>query len=234
MKSSAFSPKTIYTILLVVLALDVLMVVLHLSLGQQYNLVNIDLERNLPTLYQVFKLITITSIVAAIIALLHYSGRLTKQAKWLLWPYWFGFAYIGLDELGEIHERFGDAIKYSEGWLGSYGQLWANLGFTSAWWLAFFTPIFVVGLFYVWHLIKWLHKQQTGKIHWLMIGIACFGLVIGVELWNTAEFSYEYTFLQRNLLVTLEEFLELLGASFLLIFNLFLYRHFEKTKLTRK
>lgn len=217
-----------------VFILDITIVILHLTLGQQYNLFNIDLERNLPVWYQVFKLIIISSIVAATIALLHHTKRLDRATKWLLWPFWFGFAYLGLDELGEIHEQVGDAIKHSDGWLGRYGDFLGNLGFTSALWLAALFPVIIAVLIYLGYLARWFYRQKTGLLYLLIIAIICFALVPVVEFWNTSETSYSYTFTQRNLLVTLEESLELIGVSFFLTFNLLLYRFYANIKPTRK
>ncbi len=229
-----FSKKFWSTFFIFFFILDFLMIGLHLWLGQDYNLVNIDLEKNLPTLYQVFKLFTISSVIAGIIALFHTKNLLSTKLKWLLFPYWFSFAYIGLDELGEIHESFGEAIQYSEGWLAKYGELWTSIGFSSAWWLAFFAPILLIGLVYLYYFIKWLYKENTHLIHWLIFGISCYALVFGIEFWNTSNAASGYTFDQKNLLVTIEEGLELVGATFFLIFNVKLYQFYFSLKSKTK
>lgn len=215
-------------IVLMVLFIDCVIVVLHLSLGQQYNLFNIDLERNLPVWYQVFKVICVSGILFSAYVLWKQTHPQEFTQKKYLLTLWLATTYLAVDELGEIHEQIGDALKHSDGWLAKYGQWFTSLGFSSALWLIIFTPILLIGLIYFIFIIRWIYHQHKLLALWLLLPALFYGLVFIVEFWNTAEFSYQYTFTQRNLLVTLEEFLELLGASFLLIFALKLLNFTKK------
>ncbi len=213
------SPIFIFVIIFFVAA-DLVFVVLHFYLGQNIHAFNIDLERNAPTLYQGFKLVFTGCVVAAYFYLLNTITRQSLFNRLIIFPYWLGFIYLAMDETAEIHENFAGVLNRLGGdAVTNYREYFANLGYTSAQWLLFFVPIIIFALGYLFYLAKHFHKQNAPQLVLFILAVTCFALVPLVEWWNTAEFSYHYSFTQRNILVTLEEYLEMLGATLFFAFN---------------
>lgn len=211
--------------ILAFLSLDILFVILHFAFGQQINYFNIDLEKNLPTLYQGFKLIVVAVAIGGILILNQIIYRGTRHRLLLLIPYWLGFIYLALDELGEIHENFGGFINQIGGdAVTNYREFFASLGFTSAQWLLFFLPLMVAAILYLFSLARYFKKQHESKVFIFILAIVCFALVPIIEFWNTSNTSYDYSFDARNKLIALEEYLEMLGASLFFAFNAILLR----------
>lgn len=203
--------------------LDIAFVVLHFAIGQKINYFNIDLEKNLPTIYQGFKLVVVASIIAGIYVVNLLTKNGSKKERLLLAPYWFGFVYLALDELGQIHENFAGFIStFAGGATTQYREFFESIGFSSAQWLLFFIPIIIVALVYLAYLVRYFIKQKTSYVFILILAILCFAAVPVVEFLNTSEVSYSYSFDVRNALVALEEYLEMLGTSFFFAFNIML------------
>lgn len=215
----------IHFIIIAFFVLDIALVILHFSYGQQINYFNIDLEKNLPTLYQGFKLIVISSVIAAILVIIYLNQKSLRFDKLALVPYWLSFVYLALDELAEVHENFPEVITQLGGdAVTSYPKLFVSFGFTSAQWLLFFIPFMAVALVYLLYIARYLYKQNTGRIYILVLAIICFTLVPIIEYWNTSNITNTYSFNERNSLVVLEEYMEMLGATLFLTFNLILLR----------
>ncbi len=213
------------------LALDIVLLAAHFMFGQQVILFNIDIERNIPTTYQSFKLILAGTTVAAVFAIAYFRNYFKSQL--LLIPYALGFIYLALDEIAEIHENLAVMLQdmgftFTE----QYKDFFVELGFNSAHWLLFFVPLMIGAIIYLVFLAKHLHQQQIPKMYLMALAILSFACVPLVEYWNTSEISYLYSFDQRNMLIGLEEFLEMLGATFFLTFNLILLR-FHGSKIRK-
>lgn len=221
----------IYPIVFVFFFLDIIFVILHFFYGQQTTLLNLDLERNIPTFYQGFKLAIISSIVAAILVLIWLSFSSSRLQKFSLIPYWFMFLYLALDEIGEIHESFGGVINRIGGdAITSYREYFTS--FNSAQWLLFYAPVMLAGVAYLIYLARHLYRQNTGKMYIFILAVICFALVPIIEYWNTSKIFETYTFNQRNTIIVLEEYFEMLGATLFLAFNLLLLqKNFKKVRL---
>jgi hypothetical protein len=73
------------------------------------KLVNLDRERNLPTLFNVCLFL----FNAALLLSLHYSGKAGRDQP-LAWPLLSGtFTFLALDEFGSIHEQLNQPLRNS-------------------------------------------------------------------------------------------------------------------------
>jgi hypothetical protein len=224
--SNPLKSQFVTIFIIVVFVLDIIFVVLHFLYGQQVTFLNLDVERNIPTLYQGFKLIFISSLIAATWAITYKAQNVSWLQRFILVPYWFMFAYLALDELGQAHEGIAEVLFNRSGIrvIESFREFFVSLGFNAAPWLLFFIPIAALAVAYMISLAKYFYNQQTGKIYILALAILCFALVPVIEYWDTSKVSYSYRANVQNILLAAEEYLEMLGATLFLAFNLFLLR----------
>jgi hypothetical protein len=138
------------------------------------------------------------------------------------------FIYLGIDDAIKFYERMGTAYHVllfdddtsNEGVLGSIYD-----SFPSYTWQMIFGPFFIaIGIFIVWFLWKALEPRRLW--YWFLVGMSLYAVAIGLDyvegldseqyegiaaFFSTEEYRIEH------LLKTLEEFLEMLGTTILLI-----------------
>lgn len=203
-----------YLVLFALIGFDSIVILLHLLFSENLALFNLDIEHNVPTIYQFLKL-------NFIFIFLLISSYILKQKKKNI--YWFflllgiGFLLLASDELGQIHENASTFVsqlfpQYSE----NYENFVENSHYNSSEWLILYIPIFIIAFnFFVFFVYKFRLQLQE-YMQWFVLGIIFFAFVPIVELINT---SQEYFFLDGyENLVLVEEALEILGATFFLYF----------------
>ncbi|HOU75789.1 MAG TPA: hypothetical protein PK957_01540 [Candidatus Dojkabacteria bacterium] len=81
-------------IAILLLLVDFLMLLLHLVFGKKYGLFNIDWERNVPTMYQAFKLIVVGSICLSVFIINHLVlSNKNKKDNY----FWIGLTIFFID-----------------------------------------------------------------------------------------------------------------------------------------
>jgi hypothetical protein len=216
-------------IIIAFFVLDIVFVALHFLYGQQNNFFNLDMERNLPTLYQSFQLITIASLSAAILTIMYAVENCSRFERLLFIPYWLVFVYLGLDDIGQIHENFADILtRFIGNEVRIYTHYFTVFGFTMySNWLLFFIPIMLGAVIYLIFLATYLHKERVAHLPIFLFAVLCFVLVPVIEYLDGSRTIHLYAhnnFGELNILIALEEYIEMLGATLFLTFNILLLR----------
>lgn len=218
--------KKLYPLLALFLALDFLILSLSL-LFPNLTLFNLDLESNLPTIYQGFKLLMIGSSSVMILVFLYILGK--DMAKNWFWIFWSAlFFFLGLDEIGEIHENVSTYMKEILGKeIVEYEEAIVEMGYSSTPWLLYYFFFFIIASVLV---AMYLGQKDVKNKRYLIVGWVLFISVLLVELINTQqEIMFNHGYL---LLMSIEEMLEMVGASFLLFFSLL--KLFELVSVVKK
>lgn len=207
--------KKMEKMLLLVLFLffDITLLLLSL-LFPNLTVFNLDLESNLPTIYQGLKLILVGSASLMTLIFLYLLGK--DLLKNWFWIFWSGlFLFLGLDEIGQIHENISVYVKEIFGMgVESYEEVAFEMGYSSTPWLLYYLLFFFFATFLI---SLYLFKEKPKKKGYLIVGWLFFVSVLVVEYINTKEgimFNDGYA-----VLMSIEEMLEMIGASFLLYFS---------------
>lgn len=206
-----------HKLLLAILATDTLMILLHLTLGRDLFLFNLDFEQNIPTTYQGVKLIVTSTVIFTHIYLIYSLKRKIKYIiKWI--PFYLIFLFLGVDELSQLHESFTDRIvNMGSEPIDEYLSFFDRFNFSSATWLLIYIPAFVIFLFYVLIFLKSIVKNYKKETIVLIFGSLLFLIVPVVEYINTSG-EFWGTDRYENLMI-FEETIEMVGGTFLFYFN---------------
>ncbi len=207
--------KHIKYILLTLVVIDLLLLALSF-LFPTMSFFNIDMESNLPTIYQGLKLILIGSSSLLILLLLPIASIKLERFFWLFWS--FMFFFLGVDELTQLHENIQTYVRELTG-QGSvvYEEVFTDLGYSSTPWLLYYMFFFILSTFFIVFAARKLKDLDKSSKLFLAIGWVLFLSVLLVEYINTKEgimFGPSYL-----ILVSIEELLEMVGASFLFVFT---------------
>jgi hypothetical protein len=213
--------------------LDLLWIYLHFTHGQQTEALNIDLERNIPTFYQGFKLILVSCVIFAgmVLGYVKQGGAIKKLYAFL--PYLLGFIYLAIDEVGMVHETLHISLQsLNNSFITGYENFFIALGFTSAKWLIYYLPALALAAVYFLWLAKHYYREERALFPIFALAVAMFLLVPVVEFFNTTDSAYSGSFNYLNTLVAIEEYLEMAGTTFFLAFNTYLLKKYiTKTKV---
>ena len=243
--SSRTTTRRLFIVLGVLLGLHLLVVychlVLHLRVEALTQLVDLDLEANLPTFFNV----SLFFIAAALFYLHGKAADGGKRGGWMLMA--AVFVFLGIDEGSQIHEKF---MLFTLRLLGNGKQDGGDLGwFYYAWVIPY--GLAAIGL--VLMLSRWLFSLMPATRRGLIISgaVYCFGAVFmemaGVKVARTLPYqdpslfpwlpcaSYDdpsscwlYMEPRYIILYTLEETFEMIG---LILCIRYLLRAFESKRL---
>lgn len=206
-------------ILLMLLAID--FALLWLSWNFAFSIFYIDAEHNIPTIYQGSKLI----IAAAILVGYFVFSRLIDKSRkfFLVMPLAFALFYLGVDEIGQIHENLPHYLNEFEFFniQGILDSLKAG-GYNSTDWLIIFFPAAILFIVYIALLVRKFLSEWKYRTILPILGTICFMFVFLVEYINTSGIELEQSY---KLLLHLEEGLEMFGASFFMTFSMLLCRY---------
>ena len=211
-----FSKKST-KLLILLLSLDILILLLHLIFPEK-SFFNLDMESNLPTIYQGSKLILI-ACVSLVLLFLEYIKVEDMRKNWF-WIFWsVMFFFLGVDEIGQIHENVSQYMKeIFKNEATSYEAALLDVGYSSTTWLPYYIFPFILATIIVAIALKKLYRENNKTVWFLIIGWSIFLAVPVIEYLNTMSgimFQEGY-----QALVFIEESLEMFGASFLLSFTL--------------
>lgn len=199
------------------------------------KLVDITLESNLPTWFSSTQLLFV-GICAYFIG--NHRGLQKEKAKaWAWFVIAMFFAYLGIDDASRLHERIatiaGEAAKNSD---AQVFFIDAIKNFPSYYWLLIFLPIFAgFGLFMMTFLFKELEQKQVMLL--FLGGMACYATAVGLDFFDGITRNYdaivEHTLFSlndaRHLSRALEEFLEMIGTTFILVSFL---QHWQRIQMS--
>lgn len=206
---------------MLLLIIDFGVLLMHLVLGKRYGLFNIDWERNVPTMYQSFKLVLVGSIFLTIYIINKYVIR-NKEVKDNY--YWIGLTIIllamGFDEVAEIHEIFPFYIReLFPSFSGWYESLFQSFGFQSSIWIIYVLPLFPFVFAWGLYVLRYVLKQYGKRLVPLIIGIVLFFIgAIVFEFIGTLDdvfFGPKY-----ELVMLVEEMFEMVGGTVFAVFAL--------------
>lgn len=133
-------------VLVLWLLLDLLMLMLHLVFGSQSYYFNLDVEHNLPTIYQATKLLTVGYLT---LFNLLKAPRLKTAKKWLPYPLSLLLIFVGLDELGQIHEHTEFFVRQvSSETANAILAVAERFGYYSSTWMIYYLPLFLLAGIY--------------------------------------------------------------------------------------
>ncbi len=193
------------------LLVDFLVLLLH-CLFPEKTFFNLDVESNLPTIYQGMKILLLSFF--AFYLFLSTEGKI----KYFWCFFAFVFLFLALDEVGQIHENlptFFNELFVQEG-QRNLQDVVSEFGYESTTWLPYYIVPFliffiVVGIF----LVKFI-KKNWKRAMLLMNGLIFLILGLVVEYISTKPhimFQEGY-----ETLVFWEEAFEILAISFILFF----------------
>lgn len=161
-------------------------------------------EKNFPTMYSTQALL----IAAALLAVVAYVKKQRQEPFYLYWAVLsLIFVFLAVDEMIEIHERFGRLVRPL---LTGFGPAYYN-----SWIVAYSIPVMIVGLAYV--RFVWRLPPKTR----LLFIVAGFIFIFGAVGLEAAAGIHNYIFgwtrdksdtnVTYALLSTIEEFMEMAG-----------------------
>ncbi len=193
------------------------------------RLFNITREDGLASLFAVLQ----TALVAVVVWLAYFFARhnqdkSSRRLGWLILALFF--SYMVVDDGAMVHERVGAAISSAN----------QDLSLPSYTWQFVFAPVFAgIGLYMAWFL--WQERDIPTKRIYLFLAFACLGTAVLLDFIEGMDAGYQ-SFVQfsgwqektiTHFSKSLEEFLEMLGMSFFLIYFLdFLAKLSEKTSIS--
>lgn len=198
-------------IFLSLVALDVLVVALHLTLGRYNQFFHLDFEQNLPTVYQSTKLL----LFGSGFFLLGFSKRIPWEAKSFIWPLSAFLIFLGLDELLQMHENIYRIFEFFP-WLHPSKIVDASmkLGYRSSLWILYYLPFIFIFVFWRGYWLRYFQSHMRKNAWILVLSSLCLFLVLAAEILSS---TGTYSETGYYWLVTLEETSEMLLASTLVL-----------------
>lgn len=199
------------------LALDCIVLLLHILFAPHTEFFHLDFEENLPTYYQGFKLV-FTGVLGCLLLL---TKRFKKTS--LPWTFLAGIAVllvaIGLDEMFQVHENIYRLFENTP-WLhpSNVVSFSESFGFRSSLWLLYYSPILLLVTLWMGYWLREIQLKKLSEFRILLSGLICFFLVICMEVLNS---TGEFWGWQYQILVFIEEGCEILGGTFLASFLLY-------------
>lgn len=215
--------NALFVLFLICLACETTLVLLDLFVNWQHwsdsrairRMFNITREDGLASLFAVIQ----TAVVASVCWLIYFIVRLNRQSKrrfgWLILALFF--TYMMIDDGAMVHERIGTAFKSTS----------KAVNFPSYTWQLVIAPFFIaMGAYMAWFI--WQERNIPVKRSWLILAFTCLGVAVVLDFFEGVDNAYvtliEVTGLRESIFnhfsKSLEEFLEMLGMSFFLIFFL--------------
>lgn len=201
------SPKKIFQWLI---AIDILLVIIHLLLGRQFHFFHLDYENNLPTIYQSSKLV----IFGIIFFIFSLSSFIKKELKSFMIPLSLFIFFLGLDEYFQIHENIYRIFEFFP-WLHPSKIVDASmkLGYRSSLWILYYLPGIILFFFWSGYWLRYFQSQMKNNFYTILLSSFClFAVLISEILSSTGSYSDHIYFM----IVTIEEFGEMIFASSLI------------------
>lgn len=199
------------TLFKVLICFDVVVLFLHLLLGQQYHVFHLDFEQNLPTFYQSFKLIGF----GGMFFILGCTKFTKPELKSFILPLSLALTFLGLDELLQIHENIYRIFELSDSFHPSrIVEASMKMGYRSSLWILYYLPFIFIFVFWSGYWLHYFQSKMRNNVGVLALScVSLFTVLMAEILSSTGSFTENAYFW----LVTLEETAEMLLASTLVL-----------------
>lgn len=174
--------KSTHSRLLVILVgIDVSFLLLHLLAKRVSPLFDLDLERNLASVYASTQLVAGAALAMMIAWTQQLAGVLVKKL-WMWYATALVFSYVALDEVWSIHETVGAKIN-------TYFHLFTTPT-ASFNWVIFFSPLAVLAVIVLFMASRSAISLAPEVRFWFIGGLVCFVSVLLVE-WGAGQWLYD-------------------------------------------
>lgn len=172
---------------------DLLLIPLHLTLGQYNTFFNLDHEANIPTLYQTYKFIWFGAIAFFNLWGMGILGKLQKKYKYF-WASIGGLLLaLALDEAAQLHESVERYLTESfPEFTGYINEMIASTGYIGSYWVFYVIPFIIAYLFVLQFQVRYAFKNHRETIKFLLVGIGLILLIPLIELWGTSGVGSHY------------------------------------------
>jgi hypothetical protein len=187
------------------------------------ELFDITLEANLPTWFSSTQALLVAAAAYLCGRIRAKHGLGYRRAGWLLLSVFF--VYLGADDAASLHERVATALSNMADASGAEtGLVGAFRAFPSYYWQALFGPVFLVmGAFIVIFMFRELGAGKPLAI--LILGLGCYAFAVGLDYFDGIDRNYDVVVRNtpymlddaRHVFRALEEFLEMLGTTLILV-----------------
>lgn len=172
-------------------------------------------ESNIPTWFSSAQLFTIGIIFFT-------TARDLKAThmhfRWLLTLLALGFIYLSMDETAMIHERLSAALK-------NFHVSWRFSGGGNGIWIIFYFSLGIIFILTFKQTLAFFYQLLKDQFPFLGLGIILYlSGAVGFEIFNNQAILMDEKNLLYHIAVSVEEFLEMLGASFILCGSLLVTR----------
>ena len=161
---------------------DALLILVHALLASHNTWFSLDHEANLPTLYQSLKYYTFAYLAFFNVWLATWLKQTTRGYKLFWGSLGALLLFLGLDELGGIHETLRDFVPQSfpvvARWVADIAEF---LNYSGSDWVIYFVP-FIVGFVaasFFW--IRFAARHYRGQLKYLLLS---FGLMLSIPAWE--------------------------------------------------
>jgi hypothetical protein len=191
--------------------LDLVIVLLHMLFGQYSSYFNLDHEYNLPTVYQSLKLLTAGHLALGLLWLRRTFGVMSRSELWFYAPLGAMLIFIGLDELGQLHENVDYFVReVSPGFADSLLMRLESVGYYSSTWIAYYSPLIIPAIPYFGFALSYTYRNLRKYTGLFAAIVVCFAGVIFFEFISNQGSIPDHEY--QNYIV-IEELLEMIGAS---------------------
>lgn len=213
-------------VLIFLLSLDIILTILHVLFGRQNLFFHLDIEHNLPTYYQGFKL-----IIFGIIFLIWYFKQQSKEKMTLFaLPLSLGMILIGIDEVAEIHENIYRLFEYVP-FLHPERVIDATLdaGYRSSIWIIYYLPIIFAALIWLGYFLRHFQEKSTQVLKLLILSCFLVFIVFLMEILSSSGMYGDETYFW---MITVEETAEAIFGTVLVVIGfLTLGKNIENTEI---
>lgn len=199
------------SIFLHLLTIDLILVFLHLSYGHTNWLLHLDMEQNIPTYYQSFKLI----IFGTCFLFIGVFTKVKSEVKTFLIPLAMILVLLGFDELLQIHENIYKIFEYFP-WFHPSKIVDASMkmGYRSSLWILYYLPFIILFVFWSGYWLRYFQAKMKSNYHLIFISSICLFAVLLMEILGSTGTYDDNTYF---LMVAIEETAEMLFATTLVL-----------------
>lgn len=190
-----------------IIAFDIVLFVLHLLLGNMFDVFHLDKERTFSSYYDGLRLVGIAGFGVAIAFLESWK---TGRVLWLCFSAIFIVA--GFDEISELHENVAYYARY-------YLPTPSFFRSSTYLWLLILSPVLSGSIAFLFILSRRFGEISKKLRYCMVAGLACFLVALAAEFIGGIVASKQFLFWE----VLLEEGMEKLGATFLLFTTIILF-----------
>ena len=217
--------------MLLLLFFDGLILLLHLTLGSVSTFFHLDFEHNVPTVYQAVKLLSAGYLL--LFGILELKEKFLDAAeRWLLYPLAALFIFLGLDEIGVLHENVDHYVREVFPAVADSMLVQAEqVGYFSSTWILYCLSLIILMGLYGLYALRFVIRFRP-KL--LVLLIAFGGLLASTLVFEFLANQNHVDAGRYQLLAIFEESSELFGISLGFVFVVKLFQWLAITNSSSK